>query len=668
MCNAQMSGTYTVNRRSNTSTTNFISINAAILSLKSQGINGNVTLNIVSGTGPYEEQVTIPNISGSETYSLEINGHNQELKFGSSTSKSGYVLAFRNAQNIQLKNLIVRSKSYTNTPICIAIQDSCKNILLENNTIISPKDDINEYRFLYTIGISIVDSLYIPENRRMEPAYLTPIPGICENIIVRHNKIENSMFGIVAVYDTSVVRRRNYFEANEIKDFVYIGILVNGGNDIIKGNILTRPSFAGTVLTWPITGIAPYGDYRNQQIQVLENKIFDLTGDTGNAGIWSKSAIRCNSNFPIFYLAQTSYVGNILIKGNKIEIKDLDYYGGIEVSSSENIEIIENEVILKNMRHVYETQTGIISHSTGGDQKIARNKVIINYTGMYPGVNPKIGIQVTSNNYHSEISNNIISIKMPNVTKRGPYRSSLDNVSAWAVRCVGDNSTFDILHNTISYSNCSFDSLYPIAFSLGKGSHAIMNNIVSFKNLAGQGRLIQSQGSNTWTASYNAIHYENSIIFHSDTTANTITSLNAFNQVSQGKNMVENPYFANEGLNDFRPGNNRIMDIAKPLTSVTIDFFGQTRSGLIPDIGAIETRGGNHINIESISVYPNPSSQFFTIGNYQPGVVLRLYNSKGRLIGEFNEPSIDLSGHPKGLYFLRISYDGKDHYKKLILE
>src|SRR5690606_29188573 len=42
----------------------YTSIQAAINSFSCAGINGNVTVNVVAGTGPYAEQVVIPEIGG----------------------------------------------------------------------------------------------------------------------------------------------------------------------------------------------------------------------------------------------------------------------------------------------------------------------------------------------------------------------------------------------------------------------------------------------------------------------------------------------------------------------------------------------------------------------------------------------------------------------------
>lgn len=74
-----------------------------------------------------------------------------------------------------------------------------------------------------------------------------------------------------------------------------------------------------------------------------------------------------------------------------------------------------------------------------------------------------------------------------------------------------------------------------------------------------------------------------------------------------------------------------------------------------------------------ISVYPNPSANFFNIRfNSNKVKEMCVYNSNGELTLNFNnfnsnEIKIDLSEFPKGPYFLKISYDDSFFFKQLLL-
>ena len=75
-------GTYTLNKNVAPSSTNFNSFTNMALALNNGGVSGLVTIDVVSGSGPYTEQVTFGNIPGaSATNRIVINGNNQELNF-----------------------------------------------------------------------------------------------------------------------------------------------------------------------------------------------------------------------------------------------------------------------------------------------------------------------------------------------------------------------------------------------------------------------------------------------------------------------------------------------------------------------------------------------------------------------------------------------------------
>ncbi|HQO87627.1 MAG TPA: hypothetical protein PKX84_08245, partial [Bacteroidia bacterium] len=75
------SGTYTINSALPTSGSNFQTFDDAIQAL-SCGITGPVVFNVVAGSGPYNEQVVIPEISGaSSVNTITFNGNGNTLSF-----------------------------------------------------------------------------------------------------------------------------------------------------------------------------------------------------------------------------------------------------------------------------------------------------------------------------------------------------------------------------------------------------------------------------------------------------------------------------------------------------------------------------------------------------------------------------------------------------------
>jgi hypothetical protein len=84
-------------------------------------------------------------------------------------------------------------------------------------------------------------------------------------------------------------------------------------------------------------------------------------------------------------------------------------------------------------------------------------------------------------------------------------------------------------------------------------------------------------------------------------------------------------------------------------------------------------------NIKPLEIYPNPTQGFFTIntenGNhyrylevFNPQGVLVMKNDLSGLRAGFGKFQIDLSGYPRGIYFLRATSDKYIQFQKIIIE
>src|SRR5687767_2119829 len=74
-CTLTLSGSYTINSAQPTSGANFQNFTAAINTLTSCGVSGPVIFNVDPASGPYNEQITIPQIAGaSATNTITFSG------------------------------------------------------------------------------------------------------------------------------------------------------------------------------------------------------------------------------------------------------------------------------------------------------------------------------------------------------------------------------------------------------------------------------------------------------------------------------------------------------------------------------------------------------------------------------------------------------------------
>ena len=129
-------GNYTIDATSPAGPTNFQSFNAFANSLNLNGISGDVTATVVSGSGPYTEQVIFNTITGSgpnATVTIEGSG---EVITSVTNTNSRHIIRLTNVQYFTINNLkIVRDTSSTSGFYGIHIFQSGSNITLSNNEV-----------------------------------------------------------------------------------------------------------------------------------------------------------------------------------------------------------------------------------------------------------------------------------------------------------------------------------------------------------------------------------------------------------------------------------------------------------------------------------------------------------------------------------------------------
>jgi hypothetical protein len=125
--NAQLSGTVTINSANATGGTNYQSFNALASALTSNGISGPLTVNVVTGSGPYNEQVVFSQITGmSSTNTITINGNGNLLTFNGSSS-APYTIVLNGTDNLFINNLQMQGTNTTYAMVCILTNNANYN-------------------------------------------------------------------------------------------------------------------------------------------------------------------------------------------------------------------------------------------------------------------------------------------------------------------------------------------------------------------------------------------------------------------------------------------------------------------------------------------------------------------------------------------------------------
>lgn len=100
---AQLSGTYSIDAGGSG---DYASIGAAIADLQALGQSGAVTLDVVSGSGPYTEQLLLKGL-GSPSTPITIDGHGETLQFSPTVSDAKHVVRIDSSSSIEIKNLSI---------------------------------------------------------------------------------------------------------------------------------------------------------------------------------------------------------------------------------------------------------------------------------------------------------------------------------------------------------------------------------------------------------------------------------------------------------------------------------------------------------------------------------------------------------------------------------
>jgi len=122
----------------------------------------------------------------------------------------------------------------------------------------------------------------------------------------------------------------------------------------------------------------------------------------------------------------------------------------------------------------------------------------------------------------------------------------------------------------------------------------------------------------------------------------------------------------------YQPATGQISDLDIEYEP-TLDNSGLFRTnGLSAITGVTLTEIGTVISNDktSIIIYPNPSPGIFNISGKKSISEIDVFNAYGEKVlttRKMLPGKIDLSGQPKGVYFIRIIYGNKTHFEKLII-
>ncbi|MBO6516093.1 MAG: PKD domain-containing protein, partial [Bacteroidia bacterium] len=540
-----LKGTYTIDSASSTSGSNFQSFTDFVDSLDLNGISGSLTVNVVKGSGPYNEQVVLSEVTGASSKStITING-NGETVF----TTTGAVFELDGADYITLSNLKIDAQGTGNDTRCIHIWNgSDYNKITECDLIIS------EYTGTSNSTGYVVFSASDTRLTAGEHGNFNSIDG---------NTMSNggSTSGIGPYSGCSDYRSNattgdggNSFTENEVADCYYAEFYMYYCKDAkINGNDM-HSSRSGAFTHYPV--YYWFGQNGTGQIQVNDNEIHDM-GAGYQYGLY---LYQCSGSSNVTQVNRNHFYDN----------SATNYLYGPRPYFTSNVEVIDNLVDDNSAGfYVYGIDAGY-----GQDIHVEGN-VVSNNTADYG---------VYGFNYYSSTGNVINNIYVNN--EGGFYNYGF--VSGYQT-----TGNLNVAHNTCvlntdpDYYNYGF---YQYHFgSVGSANLAFRNNIVyltgngAFGNYPVYG--YQYLEEMDWDHNDFYVNNGSTTNYYATTAYTTLASFN--NYVKNTSNIDIDPKFKDLKKGDVTPTNPAIANYGVP-GHAKVDFFDKTRTACGPDLGAIE--------------------------------------------------------------------------------
>jgi hypothetical protein len=130
-----LAGFYTINSAFPTdlASLNFQSIGAAVSLLNCVGVSGPVVFNVVQGSGPYNEQIALNNISGaSDVNTITFNGNGETMSF-TTTAALRYLFLLDGAKHITINDFVFEGTTLATNFFPVLLTNQADSNTISNN-------------------------------------------------------------------------------------------------------------------------------------------------------------------------------------------------------------------------------------------------------------------------------------------------------------------------------------------------------------------------------------------------------------------------------------------------------------------------------------------------------------------------------------------------------
>jgi PKD repeat protein len=576
---AQLSGTYTIDKNSAASSTNYQSFSSLFKDLNSgsrtdagtangPGVSAAVVVNVIKSSGPYTEQVNITAINGvSSKANITINGNGEVVQYTATSSSSSYVFRLNGTDFVTFDGLTVKAlgSSYGR---CFHFMNSADNNAIQNCDLQMPNMTSTSN---YNAYVSITQGTTSPTS------YGDPGEDIS---IIKNNMHSGSnkgpYTGIMVVNERSGTIVHNYnIENNNIQDWSYAGIYAYY---LMEANIKNNEIHnTGSSISGYKYGLYMYNYFKGGNHNLIGNHFHDFT---------------TASNSYFYGIYNYAYYGTgdngVNISDNKFEFYNRNYYTYAirnycyRASIKGVCQLNNNEIDIEYNSSSYYTQYGIYNYmyyASGFDNfEVNKNKVKIQSERYAYGIY-NYGYYASFSKA-SHIANNILNLQS-NYYTYGLY---------------------NYLRFVTTKVVCAFNTIYTSAYGTGTSSgnkymmYAYYADNMEIKNNV----LFSADNGGTTYGMYTYqgnLDIDNNNLYLNNATSTVHYGYDGTNQstfddfktnMGGKKDINLDPRFLDITKDDFSPTSFKMVNKGVPVATITDDVNGTIRNTTNPDLGAVE--------------------------------------------------------------------------------
>ncbi|MDC3406139.1 PKD domain-containing protein [Bacteroidia bacterium] len=584
---AQLSGTYTIDKGSAASTTNFTSISSFATEINSKGVSGPVVVNVVKGSGPYSESQSFQygvtfTVSGTSTNTITINGNGEKL-----TSGSYAAIRLNGADFITFDDLDVEATG-TYATKCYLIGNNADSNTIKNSELTITRLTSTSSSSAYVMFSS---SVYGRGTGNHGSGNV-----IMDNTMSNGSSTSAGPYYGVCDYRSSASRSDgNSVLRNTITDVYYYAFYYYYvDNTVTNGNTITQPRRGFRTFRMMYA-------YQSNNLTCNENYFHSVSATNGS--IWGAYLGYCNGTSD----------NPTELKDNTFENLSVNYiYGeflGFYINRTNYANLEDNELldILASGPTYYNNWGFYIYYANYCNVK---NNKIDNFST--PSSNLRGIDAYRANNFVSDgnLFNKISTVNGNSISMVNRYGKKANFVNnaiteqsgrrIWGITSEYSDSV-TMAHNTVVNKSTS-TNIYSYQFFQGNGGNEFVNNIAY--NTGAQ----QTTGTNHDLVLINVpnsamINNENNVFYTNQSSINyrsnnTIyTDFSTYLTAAGDKTSV----FADPGFNNgYIPSNVLIANTGLP-NYAKVDLTKTTRTECGPDIGAYEYFVDNSVsNLSSL--------------------------------------------------------------------